>query len=311
MDVRQRVETVSTDCLSTWVDVIRETFVALDIAPADSAGFRGSVLTRHLAHLRVAEVASASQAFDRTARLVSRQPLDLFQIGMVVSGEAQLIQDGKTCVVGPGDFAIYETSRPFTWSLRPEWRLRVFTWPRRTVSLNDCESQRLTARTVMADSPVGRLLSPTLSRLLASDSQFSPTGAVRLADHVVELAITAALEESSIEVGESDSDELFARALQFIELHLEDPDLGPHFIAQAFFVSVRTLHRLFAKHGETVANRIRTRRLESCRRAMTSSPDRTLTDIATQFGFLDLAGFSRAFATAYGVSPSRYRNLRR
>ncbi|WP_329416158.1 helix-turn-helix domain-containing protein [Nocardia vinacea] len=311
MDVSQRGETVTTDCLSTWIDAIRDNFVALNITPADPANFRGSLSTRQLAHLMVAEMAAMPQVFDRTARLASRQSLDLFQIGMVVSGEAQLTQDGRTCVLGPGDFAVYESSRPFTWSVRQEWRGRVYTWPKRTVSLGNSESQMLTARTVRRDSPFGRLLTPTLASLLKSDSQFSSTGAVRLADHVVELAITAALEEANIEESYSEPAGLFSRVLQYIELNLDDPELGPHSIALAFFVSTRTLHRLFAKHGDTVTSRIRARRLEACRQAITSSTNQTLTDIANQFGFMDLPGFSRAFASAYGVSPSRYRSLRR
>jgi AraC-like DNA-binding protein len=291
--------------------MIRDTFVALDITPAESGPFSGTVRTRPFAHLMAADVLATSQTFDRSPRLTSRAPLDLLQIGMVVSGEGQLIQDGRACALRPGDFALYESARPFTWSLRPDWHLQVFTWPRDAVPLSETRSQRLTARTVHADSAMGQLLSPMLSGLLAANREVSAGGAIRLADEIAELAITAALEE--MEPGDADSRDrdLYTGMLRYIEAHVDDPDLSPSQVAQAFFVSPRTLHRLFARFGETVATTIRTRRLEACRQAMLSPhcSHRSLTDIATQFGFTDLAVFSKAFTAMYRVNPSRYREM--
>jgi hypothetical protein len=78
--------------------------------------------------------------------------------------------------------AIYETSRPFTWTLTGDWRLLVYTWPRETISLVDTESQRLTARVLSAGSGVARFLSPMLSGLMDFDVELSATGSARLAD---------------------------------------------------------------------------------------------------------------------------------
>ncbi|ELB86669.1 transcriptional regulator [Rhodococcus wratislaviensis IFP 2016] len=38
---------------------------------------------------------------------------------------------------------------------------------------------------------------------------------------------------------------------------------------------------------------------------------RSLTDIATQFGFVELSVFSRAFTATHGISPSRHREQHR
>lgn len=308
---QHRTEVVRTTALDTWIDVIRDTFVALDITPAEPGPFTGSVRTRRFAHLMAADVLAIPQTFDRTQRLAARQPLDLLQIGMVVSGEGQLIQDGRACVLRPGDFALYESARPFTWSLRPDWHLRVFTWPRESIPLSEDRSQRLTALTVRADSAMGQLLSPMLSGLLVADQEVSPGGAIRLADEIAQLAITAALEESQPDEPDSRERKLHASVLQYIDAHIDDPDLTPQQIAEAFFVSTRTLHRLFARFGETVATTIRVRRLESCRQAMLlpHNAHLSLTDIAARYGFTDLAVFSRAFTAMYKTSPSRYREL--
>ncbi|MFE5703899.1 AraC family transcriptional regulator [Rhodococcus sp. ACS1] len=309
----RRTEVIRTAALRDWVEVISETFVALKISPGESDRFAGAVHTRRFAHLLAADVLATPQTFHRTPQLTDRHPLDLMQIGMVVAGEGQLVQDGRTCTLRPGDFAIYESSRPFTWNLRPEWHLQVFTWPRGAVSLTEGESQKLTARTVRSNSAVGQLLSPMLAGLLAVEKEPSPSGAMRLADGIADLAITAAQEEAEPDDPDVTARDLYANMLRYIERNLDDPDLSPQRIAHAFFISTRTVHRVFARFGNTVAATIRAHRLEVCRDAMLSprNASRSLTDIAAQFGFIDLSVFSRAFATRYGVSPSRYRELHR
>jgi AraC-like DNA-binding protein len=304
---------VEITAVDAWIEMIRETFVALDITPADPDRFSGSVRTRQLAHLMAADVAATSQTFERTPRLTARAPRNLLQIGMPVAGEGVLSQDGRTCVLRPGDFAIYETSRPFSWNLSPEWRLHVYTWPRAFVPLADSGSQQLTATAVRADSALGRLLSPLLSNLLDPGCRVSPAGAIRLADEIAELAITAALEQVEPDDPNAQARQLYAAVLRHIGAHIDDPSLSPQQIANAFFISTRTLHRLFARFDTTVAGEIRTRRLESCRQALLSprNTGHSLTDIAARHGFSNAAVFSRTFTSAYGTTPSQYRELHR
>ncbi|MFC4502194.1 MULTISPECIES: helix-turn-helix domain-containing protein [Streptomyces] len=305
--------TIRTNAVDTWIEMIRDTFVALDITPADPAQFSGSVRTRQLGHLMAADVAATSQTFERTPRLTAHQPSNLLQIGMPTAGEGLLSQDGRTCTLRPGDFAIYETSRPFTWNLSSDWKLRVYTWPRASIPLAESGSQQLTATAVRADSALGRLLSPVLSNVLDPGCEVSSAGAIRLADQIAELAITAALEE--VEPGDPDAQarQLYTAVLHHINAHIDDPSLSPQQIANTFYISTRTLHRIFARFDTTVATAIRTRRLESCRQALLSprNAHHSLTDIAARYGFTNPAVFSRTFTSAYGITPSRYRELRR
>ena len=58
-----------------------------------------------------------------------------------------------------------------------------------------------------------------------------------------------------------------------------------------------------------MAGWIRERRLERCRRDLTDPTlaDWSVTAIALRWGLTDPAHFSRAFRTAYGLSPTEYR----
>lgn len=168
-------------------------------------------------------------------------------------GAGHVVQDGRICSLGPGDFAIYESSRPFTWTLTGDWRLLVYTWPREMVPLLDSDSQRLTARALSAESGVARLLSPMLTGLVQLENELSPTRSARLADEFAELTITAASETAGLADVDATSSEQFQTVRKYIEERLDEADLNSQSIADAFFISTRTLHRIFAKQGTTVA----------------------------------------------------------
>lgn len=99
----------------------------------------------------------------------------------------------------------------------------------------------------------------------------------------------------------------------YIDANLGCPALNPAMVAAAAFVSVRTLHALFAPTGTSVSAWIRNRRLDACRADLDDDgcAHRTIADIALARGLTDPAHFSRMFARRFGVSPRAYRAGRR
>jgi AraC-like DNA-binding protein len=301
----------STRRFDEWRDAIRHDFVALDLAPdRRTGGFVGAVRSATVAHLQVSEVRSVTQVCRRTPGLASADSSEYLQVGMVSRGVGVLEQDGRRTVLATGDFAIYETGRPFTWRLSQQWELDVFTWPREALGLTAAESAAATAVRLAGREGLSGIVGGVLRGLLAAPPRLSPTGALRVADEVGELVATLAIEHAHrAEPVDAPQRALLRTICAYIDAHLADPELGPVSVAQAHFVSTRQLHRLFAATGETVARRIRRLRLERCRHEL-ADPRRAadpVTEIARRWAFPDLAGFSRAFRAAYGYAPSEYR----
>jgi AraC family transcriptional activator of tynA and feaB len=296
-----------------WRDTIRHDFVALDMAPDRRfGGFSGEVSSTTVGHLQVSRVRSITQVARRTPGLARADAQEFLQIGVITRGTGVLEQDGRRTALAAGDFAIYETGRPFTWNFHQHWELDVFTWPRAAIGLTAAESAGATAVRLAGRHGLSGIVAGVLRGLLTAPPPLSPSGAVRVADQVGELVATLAIEQAEPSAPpDAPQRALLREVCAHIDAHLADPDLGPDAIAAAHFVSTRQLHRLFAATGETVARRIRRRRLERCRHELT---DRRrvgdpVTDIARRWGFADLAGFSRSFRAAYGCSPSDYRAL--
>ena len=156
---------------------------------------------------------------------------------------------------------------------------------------------------------MGRWLSPALIGLYEMDGGVSPSGAIRIADGISNLIVTAALELADPDDPTHRWRRQYDEMIKFIEHNLDDLALSVDSIAENFFMSTRSVHRLFAKFDTTVASTVRDLRLETARRMMLSPSQRTksVSFIASQLGFSSLQVFSRAFTAKYGVGPKHYR----
>lgn len=93
------------------------------------------------------------------------------------------------------------------------------------------------------------------------------------------------------------------RVGHYIDQNLGAPDLSPEKICDALGVSRSVLYRAFEPLAG-VAEHIRARRLETVHMLLEDpAVDRTIFDIAGDFGFSSEAHFSRTFRQRYGYSP--------
>jgi AraC-like DNA-binding protein len=100
------------------------------------------------------------------------------------------------------------------------------------------------------------------------------------------------------------------RILEYARNHLNEPDLCAERIAFAHYISERHLCRVLAESGISLADWIRTHRLEACRQVLAkTTTTTTIAAIARRHGFTDMSSFSRAFRAEYGLSPSEWRDL--
>jgi AraC-like DNA-binding protein len=77
-------------------------------------------------------------------------------------------------------------------------------------------------------------------------------------------------------------------------------------VARAMHMSGRTLQRRLEQEGTTFSEVLDRARLDVARRAL-AAPTATLTDVALQLGFSDLATFTRAFKRWTGMPPGQWR----
>lgn len=97
------------------------------------------------------------------------------------------------------------------------------------------------------------------------------------------------------------------RVVDHIDAHLADPlDLAT--LAAIAHVSPWHFHRVFqAATGETLADRVRRRRIEIAAARLLGHPPATALSIALDVGFASAEVFTRAFRQHFGVTPTAWR----
>lgn len=100
--------------LSYWRQVVSEAFVPYDVtAPRRrTEGFQGTVSTHAIAGMQVATVEADPHTVFRTPSLIRRSPQDDFLVNLAVRGSVIVTQDERDAVLRPGEFTLYDSSRP-------------------------------------------------------------------------------------------------------------------------------------------------------------------------------------------------------
>lgn len=239
---------------------------------------------------------------------------------MCGGGQAVVTQGDRQAILEPGDFAVYDTQRPYevvcgTDPERPVQML-TFMFPPSMLPLHRNGIGTLAATRIAAAPGVGDLTSRFLMQLARDIDHYTPAEAARLSTAALEVLATRLAHE--LDAGDWGTPETRRHALlstiqTFIGQHLGDSRLTPSEIAAAHHMSLRTLHQLFHDEGLTVAGWIRSRRLERCRRDLADPAldARPVAAIAARWGFSSASDFGRTFRTAYGMPPAEYRKSAR
>ncbi len=312
-DVARTLDLPAGQRFDFWKAALAHAFVPLEVTrPGNGPDFRGRLDGYDLGALRVCEVRAEPHTALRTRRLVAAAPSGCYKLGLLLRGSAVLIQDGREATLTPGDFALYDTDRPYTLGFACEHRMLILVFPRDLLGMPGEHVARLTATRLPGAQPgLAGLLPPFLTQVADVMDQVGGRAAVRLSGNVLDLLTTVLAERLDRPDAGADSAHraLMLQITAFIEEHLGSPDLSPQLIAAAHHISLRQLHKLFYGSGTTVGGWIRQRRLERCGRDLRDPAlaERPVAAIGARWGYPDPAHFSRLFKSAYGVGPRDYR----
>jgi AraC-like DNA-binding protein len=305
--------------LAAWRELVNRVFLPLAIAPLQTAGraaeFGASVTGSERGGLRVWRVTATPMSAQRTARHMHSPARDDYLLALHISGTAVGAQDGRHVSLAPGDFALFDPTRPYSIAFRGTGTFEhvIYQVPRASLDARG-RAGRLTAFGVPAASSAGRLVSPYLQTLAQLVRLPGDQPAQAFTDAALDLAVSALRATAGaglhpVPRGRSLIVQLKRHALA----HLGDPALSPASAARASFISVRQLHRLFANEGVSFGAWLREQRLRRCRDDLTNPQlaHRAVSEIAACWGFRSPAHFTRAFQARFGVAPAELRRLAR
>src|SRR6202034_4824552 len=106
---------------------------------------------------------------------------EVMLISLQMSGVGSVSQDGREAWLEPGDFACYDSTRPYTLRFDSTFEQLVLHMPREAMVRRIGRTEAWTARRVEGASPVGSLVLPFARRTASIVSDVAPATASRLA----------------------------------------------------------------------------------------------------------------------------------
>jgi len=310
-------ETLSTDSvapeqrLAYWIDSICSTYVQLDCDPGATDCFQGAIHSHSLPGLALSVVRSGAQRVQRTPRAIAQSDDAHLLVSVQTRGQGLLLQDGREAVLTPGDFALYDSTRPYT--LRFDADFEQIVLKMRATQLQSLlrHTEQLTASTVSGRSGAGQLLCAMAHNLRDQAEALQPASAAAVVHgvlHVLAASLQALPACTKAEPSVMRAYHM-ARILRRIDERVHEPTLTIASIAAELGMSAGHLHRLFRNEPLSPAQYLWTRRLEACSRELLD-PRRahaSVAEIAFSWGFNDASHFSRSFREHFHMSPREWR----
>jgi AraC-like DNA-binding protein len=282
------------DGFAAWAEVSSQVFEPLEVRRDTPRPFSARLIRHQLGPIDVDHMTADASAATRTPRLIRQADPELVALMLQLRGTCAVQQDGRACLVEPGQLTSWQSSQPYVVAGRTRFEALVVHVPRRLLITHAERLCRTTAQIVPA--PLGAFVVDYLARLsqgLDADA-FDATARGHLAEGLLDLLRALSPPRETLR----------DRVDAYIEAHLSDPALDPGAIARAHYISRSYLNRLYA--GVGVRGTIKARRLERAR-ADLAAGEEPIIEVATRWGFASAAHFSRSFHARFGASPTAFR----
>ena len=300
--------------LALWQDIVCDVFVQLDCRSDLGADFHGAITSAMVGNTKCSEVSSSRQRVFRTPSRIARATDDYILIALGKHGIGTVLQDGRETTIHPGEFALYDTTRPYELQFNDDFTQTIFQVPRAMLQRRIAGTESLTAVSFKPDRPLQKLAYSFIASIAEISDRLDPDSALRLSDQATDLVAMAISERLSVSALSSSTHRsaLLCRLKAHILTHLPDPDLCLTDAAAALGISPRYVSSLFADEQTSFQRFVLAQRLEHCKRDLSSSghAHRHIGEIAFAWGFNDLSHFGRVFREHFGLSPRDWRQSR-
>lgn len=293
-----------------WCGALNDSHLRWSLGNLSPTHYHGQIKMRHLGGIRLLYCDCEPCFGKRTMKEVRQSEGEYFGLLYIYDGKEIVFHEGQTVELKKNSFMIWDSTKPVEFKLFSDTKKITLLVPQ----------DRMRAQLPRIDSYLGKHMdfSKGLNAVAASHltALGNEVGAIDSGVGNSAIDLTLELITTCLQAGRNERpmtkvrQDLFNTVMDYIRRNLDHPELGPNLIANEFHISTRYLHLLFAEKGLSVSHYILDKRLEQCRRQLSTQSlvKDSITSVAYQWGFSDSAHFSKVFKRKYGVAPKEYQN---
>jgi AraC family transcriptional regulator, positive regulator of tynA and feaB len=232
---------------------------------------------------------------------------DHFFIMQQISGHLRVSSDGHSGLLRPNDLVLLDSYSAYEYLTARSSKTVLSAFH---LDFVDAPSKLLAScgQRIDGSNGIGQILGTTLSTLCSGDGPSDTADKNAILD-AIKILLSRVIDRGEDDLPLNDGAGLLQRAETYVLRELSDPSLSPASIAAAVGVSRRQLYRLFSDINQTPNSWIWQLRIGEAH-ARICAPgwsSQSLTQIAFDTGFNDMAHFSRVYRAKYGRTPRESR----
>lgn len=296
-----------------WRDMICDEFVKLDCERPLGGEFHGEIRGGvDLSELKFSEVISSPQHVVRSKRQIAKACDDEFLLSIQLDDQGIVRQDGREAILNPGDFTLYDSTRPYTLTFNRPFHQLVIQVPHKILSNYLVNPEHYTACRIQGGQGIGAVTSQFI-RSVAQELDGVEVKSPQLSENLMNLiamAFSSSVILKDVYQQSAVQDALLRRVKNYIENNLTDPELSLEKIAMAHGVTSRYLHKIFKEEEYSISRYILIQRLMHCRDLLADArySGHSIEQIAFTQGFNSAAHFSRVFKDYFDCTPGEWRS---
>jgi AraC family transcriptional regulator, positive regulator of tynA and feaB len=299
------------DRFDYWHNVACKNLIVHDSTPECRPTFEAELHAGALAELGLVVFETAPMRVSHTQQHCARMQSDEVFVCRLTSGQLVLEQAGREVVMEAGDMTLLDPLSPYEGQFVAGVKLLVLKAPRPSMEARVGRITDMITRPMKPAEAEHGLASAFLAMLPDYAGRLGTAAIETVKDQTLDLIAVslARTQERPRPYLSSARASALLNVRNAIEARLSDPRLDAEAVAAAAGLSVRYANALLAQEGTSIARLIQARRLERCHRALKDPRQvhRTVTEIASAWGFVDMTHFGRRFKAAYGILPSEFR----
>lgn len=280
------------DPFGYWHDTICNNFTSLSPKRLGEGAFFGTIATTQtIGDSNMSAIRSRPQIVRRTPQDIRSSPSDTVFVNFQLAGSSTVSQRGIEARVPAGSVVLLDARRPFSMTFARPFQQACLHLPTRAITDQGSHCAEILGRVLSSKSTKSPALLREMRVMLAGQAT---TDTVR---SIVSLLLAGIVETGASRL----ADQHLKLIRTFVRRHARDPDLSPQMVADHFRISVRHLHKLFARSDQSFGQYLLASRLRAAEYLIRTSSI-PIAHISATTGFKSHSHFSRAFRAKFGTT---------